>query len=130
MFQIDGKSTKENGWCLTPDNQKLTITFGHLFATYEGQAYKDLLAQLASIRVVHDRSTHWVYLLGKALKEAIPAEKPEEDYEISEIAPFLVKYCSALQGRECVAVEGKSASADPSAEIIEGVKPNTEAVSS
>jgi hypothetical protein len=121
MFSIDDKSTKESGWCLTPENNKLTIVFGQNTISYEGQEYKDLLAQLSTIRVVNDRHTHWVNLLGKALKEVLPSEKEEESYELSEIAPYLVKYCTALQGKECVAVEGKSKTGDPTADILEEV---------
>ena len=119
MFFIDGKSTKDSGWCITPQNSNLTIMFGSNSVSYVDQGYKDMLDQLGSISVVHDRHTHWVYLLGKALREAVPTEKPDDYYEISEVAPFLVKYCSLLTGKECVAVDGKSATADPIAGIIE-----------
>ena len=119
MFMIDGKSTKETGWCITPQNSNLTIVFGSNSVTYAGQDYKAMLDRLGSISVVHDRHTHWVYLLGKALREAVPTEKAEDYYEIPELAPFLVKYCSLLTGKECVAVDGKSATADPTAAIVE-----------
>jgi hypothetical protein len=120
LFLIDGKSTKETGWCMTPQNNNLTIVFGSNSVSYVGQAYRDMLDHLGSISVVHDRHTHWVYLLGKALKDAVPTEKAEDYYEISEVAPFLVKYCSLLTGKECVAMDGKSTRADPTAGIIEG----------
>lgn len=108
MFSIDGNSTAKSGWCLLPDGKSVTVSLGEDHSTtYEGQAYTQLLAELGNLRVVGDRPTHWVYLLGKALKALVPIDKPEEDFEISEIAPNLVKYCTILTGKECASEIGK-----------------------
>jgi hypothetical protein len=105
MFSLDGKSLKDSGWCMLPeDNKSLTISAGGKTKTYEGEDYKKMLADVDAIINVEDRPTKWVYLLGKALKEWHASEKPENEIDdIKAAQVHLIAYCEILTGKKCEA---------------------------
>ena len=111
-------------WCLLRSGTNLTIKASKADVEpykVDGQAYKDLVAELDSTRMRQDFNgkplegglpgqvfqipeTYWAYLLGKAMRQWHPYnESREQDVQLEDLEEHAIAYLSLLTGEECAA---------------------------